>query len=68
MPLRTEPDIARPHRLPEAPAAPAPGGPAQRPRLHTEALFGAAQEIEIQHREAVYRLRITSLGKLILTK
>jgi hemin uptake protein HemP len=31
-------------------------------------LFAGANEIEIQHGEAIYRLRITSLGKLILTK
>jgi hemin uptake protein HemP len=37
-------------------------------RVHTDALFGGAHEIEIEHREAIYRLRITSLGKLILTK
>lgn len=37
-------------------------------RLHADALFNGASEVEIQHREAVYRLRITSLGKLILTK
>jgi len=40
----------------------------RRPRLHAESLFGGANEIEIQHGEAIYRLRITSLGKLILTK
>jgi hemin uptake protein HemP len=37
-------------------------------RVRTDALFGGANEIEIEHREAIYRLRITSLGKLILTK
>ena len=42
--------------------------PSRRARLHSESLFGGANEIEIQHREAIYRLRITSLGKLILTK
>jgi hemin uptake protein HemP len=31
-------------------------------------LFDGTNEIEIQHGEAIYRLRITSLGKLILTK
>ena len=40
----------------------------RRIRLRTESLFAGANEIEIQHGEAVYRLRITSLGKLILTK
>lgn len=50
-------------------AAPASGARARSaPRLNSEALFGAGQEIEIAHGPAVYRLRITSLGKLILTK
>lgn len=31
-------------------------------------LFGSSSEIEIEHGAAVYRLRRTSLGKLILTK
>ena len=31
-------------------------------------LFGNNQQIEILHGQAVYRLRLTSLGKLILTK
>lgn len=38
------------------------------PRLFSEQLFGPRSEIEIEHRGSVYRLRITSLGKLILTK
>jgi hemin uptake protein HemP len=37
-------------------------------RWHSTDLFGPAQEIEIEHGQAVYRLRMTSLGKLILTK
>ncbi|WP_325420070.1 hemin uptake protein HemP [Aquabacterium sp.] len=39
-----------------------------KPRLHSSALFGGTDEIEIAHGDALYRLRITSLGKLILTK
>jgi hemin uptake protein HemP len=39
-----------------------------RRRLTTEQLLGGAGEIEIDHRGAIYRLRITSLDKLILTK
>lgn len=38
------------------------------PRLRSTVLFAGAPEIEIEHREKVYRLRQTSLGKLILTK
>ncbi len=37
-------------------------------RLHSDQLFGQAQEVEIAHGDAIYRLRRTSLGKLILTK
>ncbi len=39
-----------------------------RRQLSSEQLFAGLSEIEIQHGEAVYRLRRTSLGKLILTK
>lgn len=39
-----------------------------RRRLRSDALFGGANEIQIEHGGALYRLRITSLGKLILTK
>lgn len=50
--------------------------PAQRPtapapttrRLHSQDLLGQAQEVEILHAGSVYRLRQTTLGKLILTK
>lgn len=38
------------------------------PRLSSQQLLGAANEIEIEHEGAIYRLRRTSLGKLILTK
>ena len=37
-------------------------------RVRSSDVLGADSEIEIQHGEALYRLRITSLGKLILTK
>ncbi|HEY6132987.1 MAG TPA: hemin uptake protein HemP [Rubrivivax sp.] len=37
-------------------------------RLRSTDLFGSQQEVEIEHGPAVYRLRLTSLGKLILTK
>jgi len=59
------------HRSSAQPAQPAPArgscAPAAR-RLRSTELFGPAQEIEIEHGQAVYRLRLTSLGKLILTK
>lgn len=44
-----------------------PGLPALR-RVDSQALLGAAQEIEIVHAGQIYRLRRTALGKLILTK
>lgn len=39
-------------------------------RLQSSELFGPEHgiEVEIEHGDAVYRLRRTSLGKLILTK
>lgn len=42
--------------------------PPATPRLRSPDLFGGAVEIEIEHDRQVYRLRKTSLGKLILTK
>ncbi len=36
--------------------------------LDTEELFGNAREIQLAHRGEIYRLRITSQQKLILTK
>jgi hemin uptake protein HemP len=60
------PRSAGPHD--PAPAAVAePVAPPQR-RWRSNDLFGTAQEIEIEHGQSVYRLRLTSLGKLILTK
>jgi hemin uptake protein HemP len=48
------------------PSASMPAAPSRRWR--SAELFGAGQEVEIEHGQAVYRLRLTSLGKLILTK
>jgi hemin uptake protein HemP len=47
---------------------PRPAAPPAPPRLRSPDLFGNAVEIEIEHDAQVYRLRKTSLGKLILTK
>ena len=38
------------------------------PRISSRQLLGDSKEVLIEHRGAVYRLRETSLGKLILTK
>jgi hemin uptake protein HemP len=48
------------------PPLPAPHGPPQ--RFSSATLLQGAPEIEIEHNGAVYRLRQTSQGKLILTK
>ena len=37
-------------------------------RISSEQLFAGAAEVQIEHRGALYRLKQTSLGKLILTK
>lgn len=37
-------------------------------RVSSQSLFSGANEVEIEHHGALYRLRLTSLGKLILTK
>ncbi len=61
-----------PEPLPEAPAiqpAAAHGASSARVlRISSQTLFAGANEVEIEHRGALYRLRQTSLGKLILTK
>lgn len=59
--------------LPPAPAGPdlprAPAQPAAPPtHWRSEQLFGPLDEVQIAHGPFVYRLRKTSLGKLILTK
>lgn len=54
---------------PGAVAAPPPVAPPMALRQWSSAvLLGGAGEVEIVHGTSVYRLRHTSLGKLILTK
>lgn len=60
----TPPPIDRPSVHEAQPAAPVPA----EPRISSRQLLGDAKEVLIEHRGAVYRLRETSLGKLILTK
>jgi hemin uptake protein HemP len=49
--------------------ASAGSAPASAPvAVKSEALFVGASEVLIDHRGVMYRLRLTSLGKLILTK
>lgn len=52
----------------QAEAELSPELPQGRPRLNSQLLFGAQNEIVIEHQGDEYRLRITSNGKLILTK
>lgn len=69
--------MPHPADTPKAPGTPAaadcPAGPrtvtsAASRRLRSADLLGNEQQVEIEHGQAVYRLRQTSLGKLILTK
>jgi hemin uptake protein HemP len=54
--------------MPHAPL-PAPSAQAEPPRrLSSRELLAGSREIEIVHGSQCYRLRLTSLGKLILTK
>lgn len=54
---------------PKTPGHSPSGTSAPRPTaLKSEALFEGASEVLIDHRGVIYRLRLTSLGKLILTK
>ncbi len=62
------PQQDRPALAPQAPSA-LPAARTLTRRLTSEQLFaGGAVEVEIEHQQQVYRLRRTSLGKLILTK
>jgi len=68
------PDEAPPLVDPEAAAAvPSAARPAEAPAgairpVASQALFRGATELQILHRGALYRLKQTALGKLILTK
>jgi hemin uptake protein HemP len=55
----TEPPVRAPQAL-------APTGADH--RISSRQLLGDAKEVLIEHHGAIYRLRETSLGKLILTK
>ena len=69
----TQPGDPHPGPLPQAregdrqrtvPALPPPGTL----KITSEKLFAGALEVQIDHHGALYRLKKTSLGKLILTK
>ena len=54
--------------LSPTPAVIAVTAPKARRRFISQNLFGEECEVEIEHVGVLYRLRVTSLGKLILTK
>ncbi len=59
--MTSAPALARPTQPPAAtPTAP--------PHWHSTELLAQGVEARILHGDQVYRLRLTSLGKLILTK
>jgi hemin uptake protein HemP len=77
MDTATTPDTAPPPARPEPSAmARTPAGARSDPptimtaprRLHSRDLLGQGRELEIEHAGQLYRLRLTQLGKLILTK
>lgn len=54
--------------LPISPVAATGGTQPSVRRLDSRTLLGRDREVEIEHAGQVYRLRLTSLGKLIMTK
>ncbi len=64
--------------MPQAPTPPPPTAPAatipaaaaadRPPSVRSAELFGAASTLRIEHKGAVYTLRATSKGGLLLTK
>jgi hemin uptake protein HemP len=70
-------DASQGHRPSSSQADPAPRGTADASaqvrrdapvHISSDALFGNARELVIQHGDESYRLRKTRLGKLLLTK
>lgn len=64
----SDPDIARARREGRAIFDEAQEARPMQRRWRSSELLGTETEVEIEHGEAVYRLRLTALGKLILTK
>lgn len=62
------PPAAKTPPVPAPALAPVPPAALPVPRFTSAQLFGAAQEVLIEHASQTYRLRRTALGKLILTK
>jgi hemin uptake protein HemP len=62
-------DVGMPGLLQQLERQPASIAPADEVRIiDSDALFAGHAEVRIEHRGAVYRLKQTALGKLILTK
>ncbi|MGM9516533.1 hemin uptake protein HemP [Roseateles sp. DB2] len=66
-PSPTPSSLVTPPLPPQACAPRATPGSAPR-RLQSRDLLGQDRELEIEHAGQLYRLRLTQLGKLILTK
>ena len=64
--MATQP--SQPATLPPAAQRPVPTTVPEVHRISSDELLAGALEVQIEHRGALYRLRQTSLGKLILTK
>lgn len=61
-------DLAAAHGVALARTHADPPGLRPVPRLTSRDLLEGSRELEILHGDAVYRLRLTAMGKLILTK
>lgn len=72
MPTQHKHPAPPPSQLPLRPVVLPPAGTVQalpqRPRWSSRTLLAGNREVEIEHDSVVYRLQLTSLGKLILTK
>jgi hemin uptake protein HemP len=59
---------AQGHAAPEGTSAPRHDHPTASRRIHSDSILQGAKQVEICHQGEVYRLQLTRLGKLILTK
>jgi len=66
-PVQSNAQAAR-ERLATRPASRPATGEAGAVQLTSEQLFAGAAEVQIAHQGALYRLKRTALGKLIMTK
>lgn len=61
-------DRQPPGPAPGPPSSPTPPARATAEPIESRALLAGAREVRIRHGDTIYRLQVTSLGKLILTK